>query len=129
MALPSSALAAIIARRCSRCRRGRIFQSAWVMNENCAECGLDFDRGDPGYFTGAMYVSYALAIPLLALLTLVGHWIFPDWSLLALVGLAAVVCLPLVRWVWQYSRTIWIYFDRYFDPDDDPGTPVESPPR
>ena len=30
----------------------------------------------PGYFTGAMYVSYALAIPLIALLTLIEHLMF-----------------------------------------------------
>ena len=56
------------------------------MNEDCPGCGLDFDRGEPGYFTGAMYVSYALAIPLIALLTLIEHLIIPSWSLFRLVA-------------------------------------------
>ena len=73
-----SALAAIVARVCPRCRRGPIFASMWVMHDDCPACGLDFDRGDPGYFTGAMYVSYALAIPLIALLTLIEHLIIPE---------------------------------------------------
>ena len=66
----------------------------WVMNENCPLCGLDFDRGEPGYFTGAMYVSYGMAIPLIALLTLIeylffrtgrcfGWWLWPGAHLLA----------------------------------------------
>ena len=49
------------------------------------DCGLDFDRGEPGYFTGAMYVSYALVIPVIALLTLIEHLIVPSWSLFRLV--------------------------------------------
>jgi hypothetical protein len=99
------------------------------MNEDCPICGLDFDRGDPGYFTGAMYVSYALAIPLIALLTLIEHLILPGWSLFRLVVLAALICLPMVPWIWQYSRVIWIYFDQYFDPEDDekPGHNGSSP--
>jgi uncharacterized protein (DUF983 family) len=115
-----SALAGIVARVCPRCRRGPIFGSMWVMHDDCPACGLDFDRGDPGHFTGAMYVSYALAIPLIALLTLIEHLIIPRWSLFRLVLLASVLCVPLIPWLWQYSRVIWIYFDRYFDPDDSP---------
>jgi uncharacterized protein (DUF983 family) len=115
----SSALAGILAKHCPRCRRGAIFRSAWVMNENCPVCGLDFDRGEPGYFTGAMYVSYALAIPVIALLTLIEHLIVPAWSLFRLVVLATLVCVPAIPWIWQYSRVIWIYFDQYFDPETD----------
>jgi uncharacterized protein (DUF983 family) len=114
---PPGALAGILSRCCPRCRRGPIFHSTWVMNDDCPVCGLDFDRGEPGYFTGAMYVSYALAIPLVALLTLIEHLIVPGWTLLRLVLLAALLCLPLVPWIWQYSRVIWIYFDQYFDPE------------
>ena len=64
------------------------------MNENCPVCGLDFDRGDPGHFTGAMYASYAMAIPLLAVLTVLEYLIFPSWSLFRLVMLAAAISTP-----------------------------------
>ena len=60
---------------------GRSSHRPWSMHDDCPACGLDFDRGDPGHFTGAMYVSYALAIPLIALLTLIEHLIIPGWSL------------------------------------------------
>jgi uncharacterized protein (DUF983 family) len=123
-----SAIAGIFAKRCSRCRHGLVFRSTWNMNEDCSTCGLDFDRGEPGYFTGAMYVSYALAIPLIALLTLIEHLIVPSWSLFRLVVLASIVCLPLIPWIWQYSRVIWIYFDRYFDPEDEQDEHRHSPP-
>jgi uncharacterized protein (DUF983 family) len=113
-----SALAALLLRRCPRCRDGRVFRATWVMNEDCPACGLDFDRGEPGYFTGAMYVSYALAIPLIALLTLLEYLILRTWSLFRLVVLATLICVPLVPVIWQYSRVIWIAFDRYVDPGD-----------
>ena len=123
-----STLSSVAARVCPRCRRGPIFLSMWVMHDDCPVCGLDFDRGDPGHFTGAMYVSYALAIPMIALLTLIEHLIIPGWSLFRLVLLASVLCVPLIPWLWQYSRVIWIYFDRYFDPEDAPDEVAPAPP-
>jgi uncharacterized protein (DUF983 family) len=108
----------ILNKRCPTCRRGRVFRALWKMNDNCPVCSLDFDRGDPGYFTGAMYVSYAIAIPLLALLTLALYLLVPGWSLFRLVMLASILCTPLIPWIWQYSRVLWIYFDRYFDPEE-----------
>ena len=86
------------------------------MNERCTDCRLQFGRGEPGYFTGAMYVSYALAVPLIALLTLIAYLIWPYWSLFRLVLLATAVCVPLIPWIWQYSRVIWIHFDQWIDP-------------
>jgi uncharacterized protein (DUF983 family) len=111
----------ILRKLCPRCRRGRVFRSLWRMNENCPVCGLDFDRGDPGYFTGAMYASYAMAIPLIAILTGIEYLIFPAWSLFRLVMAASALSTPLIPWIWQYSRVLWIYFDRYFDPEDEQG--------
>jgi hypothetical protein len=63
-----------------------------------------------------MYVSYALAIPLIAALTLFEYLLLPGWELWKLVLLAWALCVPLVPWIWQYSRVIWIHFDQYFDP-------------
>ncbi len=108
-------LSTIFRRGCPRCGHP-IFRSPLAMHEYCPGCGLDFDRGEPGYFTGAMYVSYALAIPLIALLTLIEHLMIPGWSLLRLVLLAWLISVPLIPWVWQYSRTIWIHFDQWIDP-------------
>ena len=87
------------------------------MNDDCPVCGLDFDRGEPGYFTGAMYVSYALAIPLDRAANLDR---IPDHP--GLVALPAgrcwprSLCVPLIPWIWQYSRVIWIHFDQLLRP-------------
>ncbi len=107
----------MLGRRCPECGEGHIFQSLWTMNERCPVCGLLFGRGEPGYFTGAMYFSYALAIPLISLLTLIEWLLLPTWTLFRLVLLATAICTPLIPWIWQYSRVIWIHFDQFFDPE------------
>lgn len=105
----------MLRRGCPRC--GHVmFRSPLVMYDDCPGCGLDFDRGQPGYFTGAMYVSYGGGIPLIALLTLIAYLLLPGWSLFRLVLLAWGVCLPFIPWIWQYSRVIWLHFDRWVDP-------------
>ena len=108
----------LLRRGCPRCGQP-IFRALFAMNEECPGCGLDFDRGQPGYFTGAMYVSYALAVPLIALLTLIEHLLIPSWSLFRLVLWAWGISVLLAPWIWQYSRTIWIHFDQWVDPIDD----------
>jgi hypothetical protein len=37
------------------------FMELPVMNDRCDDCQYHFDR-EPGYFIGAMYISYGLAV-------------------------------------------------------------------
>jgi len=112
-------LAAIARQVCPRCRQGKIFRAPLrlgilAMHEHCPVCGLQFDR-EPGYFLGAMYFSYLFSIPPVLLLVWI-IWRLTGWSLeMVLVG-AFVAYLPFVPMVTRYSRVIWIYVDRKFDP-------------
>jgi uncharacterized protein (DUF983 family) len=113
-----SRLAAILRQRCPVCFRGRVFRRGlFQMNETCPACGCRFKR-EPGYFLGAMYFSYSLAIPSIALVTLL-LWllVLPDWRPHRVMLLACVVFLPLVPPIWRYSRILWMHFDRKFDPE------------
>ena len=102
---------------------GRIFRGRWSMHDRCPSCDLLFTRGT-GYFTGAMYFSYGLGIPIIALLTLIVYLIRPGWHLWQDVLIAWVAFLPLVPAVFRYSRVLWIHFDRYIDPE----SPDDVPP-
>jgi hypothetical protein len=82
------------------------------MNEVCPVCELKFER-EQGYFLGAMYISYALAVVLLGLGTLAGHLLLPEWNLEMVMLLAIVAYLPLMPLVFRYSRVFWIHFDRW----------------
>ncbi len=92
------------------------------MNNACPHCGLKFMR-ETGYFTGAMYFSYALGIPIISAFTLIAWLVLPSWSLWQLVLLAWLAFLPLVPLVFRYSRVLWIHFDRFIDPEGDDHLP------
>lgn len=81
------------------------------MNETCPACHYRFER-EPGYFVGAMYFSYALAIPTYAGLVLgLAAWV-PGLSLFWALLAALPPFLLLVPIIFRYSRIGWMYFDR-----------------
>jgi uncharacterized protein (DUF983 family) len=108
-------LAAMTAGCCPRCRRGTIFAGRLAMHPTCPACGLRFER-EPGYFTGAMYVSYALAVPLVAVCAVLVCLVAPQLSFGATVGTVAVLSLPFVPALFRSSRILWIHLDQTIDP-------------
>jgi hypothetical protein len=80
----------------------------------CPECGLIFGR-EEGYFTGAMIVSYILAVPLLALLAVIVE-LLSGWRFDLVLLIAGIYFLPFVPALFRYSRVIWMHFDRMVDP-------------
>ena len=108
---PRSWFVALLLQRCPRCREGRLFKSMFRMNDPCPVCGALHER-EPGYFIGAMYFSYALAILIMVPLFFVFHALLPHWPLLLLPLLPGLIYLPLTPLVYRYSRVLWIYFDR-----------------
>jgi glucose-6-phosphate-specific signal transduction histidine kinase len=94
--------------------RGKVFRGGLRMYTACPECRVVYGR-ENGYFTGAMIVSYMLAVPLLAALVLivagVTQWL-PDLAILV----GGVLFLPFVPALFRYSRVVWMHFDRMVDP-------------
>jgi uncharacterized protein (DUF983 family) len=114
----TSRFAAMVRQRCPRCLNGRVYRGLLTMNERCPTCGYVFER-EQGYFTGAMYTSYLLALPTVFGIFLV-LWAFSTKTLFAveiLVVVTAVLYLPLVPLVFRYSRVLWMYFDWRYGPD------------
>jgi uncharacterized protein (DUF983 family) len=110
----------ILHQRCPRCRMGRIFRQSILrgfpkMFERCPVCDLRFER-EAGYFLGAMYISYLLAVALIGLLGLV-IWVVTGWWITKVTVLAVVLFLPLAPSITLFSRVLWIYLDQTFDPD------------
>lgn len=116
---PSGAPAVIARLLCPRCRRGKVFRGLVTMHERCAECGHSFER-EPGYFVGAMYVSYALAVPIYAGLALAVHLLRPAWSETRFLAAALALFLPLAPLLFRYSRVLWMHLDWAIDPDRSP---------
>jgi uncharacterized protein (DUF983 family) len=103
-----------------RCRAARIFRKSIVtgfprMHERCPNCGLKFER-EQGYFLGAMYISYGLALITIAVLGLL-LWASTSWSLQKNTLWAILLFLPLAPTLTLFSRVLWIYLDQAIDPE------------
>jgi uncharacterized protein (DUF983 family) len=112
-----AALSAVTAGRCPRCRRGKIFTGLMRMAPTCAICALRFER-EPGYFTGAMYISYLIALPIFIGLFLFLRWCLPTLSFAGSLGATVTLFLPFVPFVFRSSRILWIHIDRTIDADE-----------
>jgi uncharacterized protein (DUF983 family) len=82
-------LATIVKQRCPRCLQGQVFATLFHMHEQCPSCGLSFER-EAGYFTGAMYLSYGVAIVVTFTVWLTMVWLGKS------VGEVLVVIVPLL---------------------------------
>jgi len=113
-------LSDILHQRCPRCRVGNIFRYSIFrgfpkMHARCPVCDLKFDR-EPGYFLGAMYVSYGLGIGIVALIaTLI--WSLTAWWITKDIIWAVVLFLPLAPTITLFARVLWIYLDQTIDPE------------
>jgi uncharacterized protein (DUF983 family) len=99
---------------------GRIFRySIWRglprMFERCPVCDLRFER-EPGYFLGAMYISFVLGLLVVAVIA-VALWVVTGWGFTKDTTWALVVFLPLAPVITLFARVLWIYLDQTVDPD------------
>jgi uncharacterized protein (DUF983 family) len=116
----ASTLAAIFRQRCPRCRLGGIFPYSIYrgfpgMSERCSVCGLKFQR-EEGYFLGAMYISFGLALLIIAIIAIL-LWMVTGWWITKDVIWAVALFLPLAPAISLFSRVLWIYLDQAFDPE------------
>jgi uncharacterized protein (DUF983 family) len=119
-ATKSSTLGSILRQRCPRCRSGRIFRYSIFrglpkMCERCSVCDLKFER-EPGYFLGAMYLSYGLALVTIALIAAL-LWAITGWWITKDTIWAVVLFLPLAPTITLFARVLWIYLDQTIDPE------------
>jgi len=114
-------LAAILRLRCPRCERGGVWRSFLTMHERCPVCGLVFER-EPGYFTGAMVVSYVIAVPTFGLIVIALLVAGLETGVALLLG--AALYLGLAPFIFRYSRVVWLHFDWVLDPVDTDDAPL-----
>jgi MFS family permease len=88
------------------------------MHERCPVCDLKFER-ESGYFLGAMYVSYALALVIVAIIAALLRSV-TGWRITKDIIWAVVVFLPLAPTITLFARVLWIYLDQTIDPDRRP---------
>ncbi len=113
-------LIAMLRQRCPRCLQGHVFHGLLTMYDTCPRCGYQFGR-EPGYFTGAMFASYTLAVPVLFVIFMVLWYFFSEtWPLTFNLLVTFIVFLPCVPVIFRYSRVIWMHVDWLLDPGKRP---------
>jgi hypothetical protein len=86
-----------------------MFRGRFAMNTVCPVCGHRFER-EPGFFQGAMYVSYGIGIVYLGVLGLVANlFVVPRYGVTAGVAGVVLVHLACIPVVFRYSRVIWAH--------------------
>lgn len=107
-------LPSILKLKCPNCSKGNVYQkhhffSYAKMNEYCSVCKYSFDK-EPGFFYGAMYVSYGLTVTeCLTTFVACGVLFFDNWFSYYLLPIMIAVLLVLSPTNYRLSRVVWIY--------------------
>ena len=114
-----SFLSSVWTYKCPRCRQTKIYKEPFqlsepvAMPECCAKCELRFEP-EPGYYWGAMFISYILSgwfflIIALSLIFLAG------WSVnQAMAAVLVVAALTYMKFL-RFSRSLWIHLMVKYD--------------
>lgn len=104
-------------KHCPQCGAGHLFRRWFTLVDDCPQCNLRFDRGEAGYWTGAMAVNIVVTEALFFVLfitLLVALWPDPPWLGIGItVGVVNAV-MPLVFYPW--SKTVWMALSLWWGP-------------
>lgn len=118
-----SKLYSIATNTCPRCNEGTFFKTSNPydlkdfdkINSSCEYCGESFQR-EPGFYIGAMYISYALSVAMV-ITAFVGFVIIFGFDIeYVLAGLipAIIILMPVL---FRTARIIWLNIFVSYDPE------------
>ena len=108
-------LLSILKCKCPRCRKGNLFinpnpfniSTLSKMPKNCEVCGQPTEP-EPGFYFGAMYVSYAIGVAMFAILFVLVEFILKVGGY-HFMWIYAMVMLILWPVIFRASRVLYIY--------------------
>ncbi|WP_187263944.1 DUF983 domain-containing protein [Pontibacter beigongshangensis] len=123
MSQKNSFLYSVVKAKCPRCREGNMFPKGTLyttkfadMHQYCPCCGQAFEP-EPGYYYGAMYVSFGFNVAIFLVAFIVLHQLVEEVSLAMMLGMVAVLVVGLLPVIFRLSRALWInIFIRYEGP-------------
>ena len=84
------------------------------MGKQCQVCNLNYEP-EPGYYFGAMYVSYAINVAVFVSVWVACIVLFEDINVWYQVLASVVIGLALTPLTFSWSRLSWINFFVKFD--------------
>lgn len=108
-----SILYSVLKMKCPQCHEGDFFSSSIYdlknmgnIHEVCASCGCKYSK-EPGFYYGAMYVSYGLSVAVLVAAFVLTYLLYPGASSLVYIGVLLVAIVVLAPYVYALSKIIW----------------------
>ncbi len=111
---PSKTMA-MLEGKCPRCQSGKVFihkaigTSFMQMHTNCPVCNLQFEI-EPGFFWGAMYVSYAITCAILLILGAAILFIGNNPDFWVYIGIIIPTFILASPFTYRYSRIMMLYW-------------------
>lgn len=106
---------ALLKGNCPRCRTGKMFAHPATnllhfneMNGSCPHCGVRLEP-EPGFYQGAMYVSYGITLLCMLVVSAVVYLTVNDPSEWVYISANIGTMILLVPWNYRYSRIIYLY--------------------
>lgn len=106
---------ALLDGNCPRCRKGHLFTHSLLniaklnsTNSSCEKCGLTYES-EPGFFYGAMYVSYAFSVAIMLTVSFLVTIFFNDPSVSTYIISVALISLLTYPVNFRYSRILFLY--------------------
>lgn len=123
MSQRKSLLSSILKVKCPRCREGNMFPAGTLysakfadMHKQCPCCGQDLEQ-EPGYYYGAMYVSFAFNVAIFLGSLYIASLLVDEITTMMMLGIVIAVVVGLLPIIFRLSRAIWInIFIRYEGP-------------
>ncbi len=104
----------ILHEKCPHCLEGNVFEKKKhffelpVMKDRCDKCGYYFDR-EPGYFLGAMYLSYGMAVFQGIIAFLICYFLFKGLDTLTIGFIVVGVIIGFGLKNYKLSRIIYMH--------------------
>lgn len=113
----------ILTLKCPKCHEGDLFcnknlyqpKDFFKMPDHCPKCGQNYML-EPGFYFGAMYVSYGLTIAL-NVAVFVALLVFDSYTVTNFLVLDFFVLMVTLPFILKASRSIWIDIMIKYDPN------------
>ncbi len=115
MGLKGTKLYSIFTMTCPKCHETKLFKNSnpynfsqiFDMPQSCDKCGQKIEM-EPGFFYGAMYVSYGVSIAYLVSIWVAMFVLYPEFTTTQYLVLAIGSLLVLTPYFFRLARAIWI---------------------
>ena len=111
-----SKLYSIATMTCPQCHESHMmvanpyrFSTMGEVKDKCEVCGLDL-KPEPGFYYGAMYVSYALGVAVFVTIWASCNWFFDNVGVWTQISLVLIALIGLGPYLYALSKVIWANF-------------------